>query len=283
MPDFPEPIKNLISRLLTVDPDKRITLAQIKHHPAFKTSIPKNYVFPGALPLINIGPVDISTLDESVFKVLRQIGFKNKSELEEQLKSESQNFAKLFCMMLEQQISIDMLPWPEDDQYDDEDSASSPKDHFIEQQDDDFAPIGYVVQNEDSLFQAKAKFSTEGSSSFSVYSFADRASWVPEVANGLAEAPYQTSSTMCELSVTLEELVSTFQRVLNEEGFDWFYPNDVLLVARRKSDLIDVVISIEYEKESTLKAVIQLVKGDSSYFGTFMKMLVKSVNDITTL
>ena len=36
---FPDDVKDLISRMLQVDPDKRLTIEQIKHHKVFRTGL----------------------------------------------------------------------------------------------------------------------------------------------------------------------------------------------------------------------------------------------------
>ena len=74
MPDFPPDIKDLISRMLQVDPAKRITIEQIKHNRAFRIDLPRRYTIPSPLPKITkIDPIDINQVDEAVIGALIDI------------------------------------------------------------------------------------------------------------------------------------------------------------------------------------------------------------------
>lgn len=65
MPNFISPeAQDLVSRVLTTDPDKRISIAQIKQHPWFnlqKQTLPK---VPGTQVGIDASPIDIDILKQ---------------------------------------------------------------------------------------------------------------------------------------------------------------------------------------------------------------------------
>lgn len=65
MPNFISPeAQDLVSRVLTTDPDKRISIAQIKQHPWFnlqKQTLPK---VPGTQIGIDASPIDIDILKQ---------------------------------------------------------------------------------------------------------------------------------------------------------------------------------------------------------------------------
>ena len=116
MPNFPDELKDLISRMLTVEAEKRITIEQIKRHPALRLLIPPDYVFPAPLPppLITES-VDPASLSPSIISVLRQIGFNNDEELREELTADRSTMAKTFLFLMLRRLSFDSLPWGDEE------------------------------------------------------------------------------------------------------------------------------------------------------------------------
>ena len=116
MPNFPDEIKDLISRMLCVEADKRITIEQIKTHPAFRLLLPPDYVFPAPLPAPNIiESIDPALLSPSIIAVLQQIGFKD-DDLRDQLMADHSTMAKTFLFLMLRRLSFDSLPWGDDEQ-----------------------------------------------------------------------------------------------------------------------------------------------------------------------
>ena len=116
MPNFPDEIKDVISRMLCVDPDKRITLDEIKAHPAFHLLIPPNYVVPTPLPEPNIlEPIDPANLSPEIVEVLHQIGFVDDNELREELMAENSTMAKRFLFLMLRRLTFDSLPWGDEE------------------------------------------------------------------------------------------------------------------------------------------------------------------------
>ncbi|OHT00316.1 putative CAMK family protein kinase [Tritrichomonas foetus] len=112
MPDFPDPIKDLIRGMLCVDVSQRITLKQIKQHPAFRLLMPQDYIFPSPLPQANITePIDPSTLSPDIMTILHQIGFDNDNELRTELMADHHTKAKQFLFLVLRRVSFYNLPW----------------------------------------------------------------------------------------------------------------------------------------------------------------------------
>ena len=112
MPDFPDPIKDLIHRMLCVDVNQRITLKQIKQHEAFRLLMPPDYIFPSPFPPANItDPIDPSTLSPDIMMILHQIGFDNDNELRTELMADKPTKAKQFLFLVLRKVSFDKLPW----------------------------------------------------------------------------------------------------------------------------------------------------------------------------
>ena len=83
MPDsFSPEIKDLISKMINIDPNQRLSTEQIMQHPAFSINLPYGYIFPSPIPLPTLfDPVDPSQIDEKIFKTLKQIGYATDEEL----------------------------------------------------------------------------------------------------------------------------------------------------------------------------------------------------------
>ena len=82
MPQFSPPVKDLISRMLTLDPASRITIAQIKAHPCFRMHLPDDYVLPYPLPVPSFeAPVPLEAIPPDVVNLLKKIGYANEDEL----------------------------------------------------------------------------------------------------------------------------------------------------------------------------------------------------------
>lgn len=111
MPDFPPAIQDIIRRMLTVDPTQRITIAEIKEHPAFRLLLPQNYIVPVPLPSPIIEePIDITKVDPTLIDLLIQVGF-TEDEVKESLAADHHTVGKAFLMLVSHFISFDMLKW----------------------------------------------------------------------------------------------------------------------------------------------------------------------------
>ena len=112
MPNLPLEIQDLISRLLTVDPNDRITISGIKSHPAFHYGLPTLYKVPTPLPLPFIdGPIDIESVDPTLYQILQSIGYKSESDIKLELTKPGQQMAKVFYSMFIRLVSLHSLPW----------------------------------------------------------------------------------------------------------------------------------------------------------------------------
>lgn len=114
MPEFPPDIVNLIQNLLVVDPNGRLTIEQIKEHPAFRRNLDPLYILPTPIPDVTaLHQVDLSSISPEIKKILIQMGFHDEEELNNQLKSNDSTIAKSFVAMLTAQLDLDLLPWDE--------------------------------------------------------------------------------------------------------------------------------------------------------------------------
>lgn len=267
-PDFPNDIKDLIQRMLTVDPAKRISLSEIKAHPAFRRDLPPSYTFPSPLPVPVLNdPIEPSTLDQSTMDVLHQLGFENEEELISELKSNQHTMAKVFVYILSHRMSFDNLPWnfTEDD------------DDFINSQ-GFFVPAGNPMLSGGSI-HANDPFFRRTSADLSSpqdYSIIER-SLLAEDAPTIA---CNATKTIKEIVVPLESLFNALQIFLTEQNFSWFYPNEMKLLARRKNDQIDLIFESDIDIDENIILKISLPQGNHLIFDHLVEQIEQMIECI---
>jgi len=101
MPEWlPRDVQDLLSRMLTVEPAKRITLQQIKAHSALSYAA-RPYVEKHAVPLeLKIGRPIEEVLDEDIVQTLRALGWENLDELRYSLRCPEPTVEKVFYRLL---------------------------------------------------------------------------------------------------------------------------------------------------------------------------------------
>ena len=105
-------IRDLISRMIAVDPEKRLSVEGIKEHLAFSMYLPDDYILPAPLPLLHYyNPIDVSSIQPNVLSVLQDIGYSSRDELIHDLETGGQYMAKIFYFMLIRLIDYTALPW----------------------------------------------------------------------------------------------------------------------------------------------------------------------------
>lgn len=95
--DLPKDLRDLIKAMLTVDPDERISLAEIKEHPWFKSIIPRNWVednfVPPSEPILNP--------DKLIVRSLMDLGWGDATFISEELAKPEPSMEKVFYTQLE--------------------------------------------------------------------------------------------------------------------------------------------------------------------------------------
>jgi hypothetical protein len=113
MPSFHPDIQDLISKMLIVDPTKRMTMAEIKSHRAFRHGLPAPYVLPTPIPVAALSePLQVreDELNDEMKLLFTRIGI-NADELATELRATGGNLVKLFVVLLTQKLEIGELPW----------------------------------------------------------------------------------------------------------------------------------------------------------------------------
>lgn len=297
MPDFPPDIKDLISRMLTVDPNKRISLAEIKEHPAFRQGIPQFYTFPSPLPLPSIkNPIDIKQLDEDTINVLRQLGFdEENADLGEELKSTEHSMAKVFVYMLTNRQSFDNLPWAkkEIEENVDTDGNSNGNSYensgfnlgFNDSQSPDLIYPGDAtpmisslqLTNYDQFHRMKNNHrGLDSVSSPEHYSIIERSFFSEDAPIMICNATRDIKG----INVTLENLFTAIQIWLPKQGYAWFYPDETKLIARKRSDQLDIIMQSSIDIDNSITLSVSLPKGNQDLFNVFVEELQNLINGI---
>ena len=243
MPDLPEPIQNLISRMLTVDPSLRISIQEIKEHPAFRMFTPEGYEFPKPFPVPFIAePMDPKTVPPVTFSVLRCIGYQSDQEVIDELTAPHHTMAKVFAHMLSHDIAIDALNWPTDVE-----SEAMPSEMFMISPDQQ--AIGSLHMN-DPFRRRKAVADVSSPETFSLV---ERrfATAFPEEQEPQLEDQAQTFD---KIYVPLDALMCGLQKCLTTEaGFEYLHPDDQHMFARNTADNSYVIIIASYTDEEEIQ------------------------------
>jgi BR serine/threonine kinase len=249
MPDFPPDVKDLVSRMLEVNPSRRITISQIKAHPAFRMDLPPNYACPSPLPLpVSVDPIDPATVDQGIIDIFHQLGYGSDEELFADLKSSDATMAKIFYLILSNKMSFDHLPWKCD--------PNPPDDSFNYR----FMYQGTTLDAfEISGGRRSFPASATGSSIIERTVFSDD-----------AHTYVCNNTTEIEVPVPLESLMVALQDFLTQVHFAWFYPNEWNIIARKENpDRMDVHLEVAHDIAGlTLK--VSLPHGDPEEFELFV-------------
>ena len=228
MPDFDKPLQDLVSRMLTVDPSQRITIAQIKQHPAFKMYSPDNYVFPKPIPLPFLpDPIDLSTVDPNVYKILTQLGYSSEDEVKSELSAPTHNMAKVFYSMLMNQVSLRSLPW--DMLHDESQGHILSQDQFLVSPQTSFGAVGMVQTGDPFRRLPKVPMI----SSPEIYSYAEKT-------DGWGTSDFSTLETDTSdeeqdftLEMKMEQFMVIAQKIMTNFGYVYFHPDDVQLICKK--------------------------------------------------
>jgi BR serine/threonine kinase len=270
LPDFPDPmIKDLLSKLLMVDPTQRLSLDQIKRHPFFRSGLPKAYTCPSPLPLPSVAePIDPRGLDPKIMEIFTAIGWQDQKELFKDLQSPTSTMAKSFCVMLANKRSFEGLPWPVTDEPPEEpanpiDSVLLEPLHFSFATGDAFAPRAHDAKPD----------------SASMYSLAETVPWDPALFVDAADEEKSVAS-LADIRSPLEHVMAAVQRRLIQCGFEWFYPNDLLILARKHEPKTDVILNVGYQDDGDLRITLNLVQGAATEFSSLVVALAHVVNEL---
>jgi BR serine/threonine kinase len=229
---FDTDIVDLISKILQVDVNQRMTIDDIKNHPAFRSGLPEIYILPTPIRLTEwTEPVEFdSVICESFVTMLLSIGYHSLEEIQSELNSTIHTPAKTFYRMWTRSMSVETLPWPslEGRTLLDWDCMMSPR--MFVQSGTPGEPFGRArrVMDPGSL-----------QSPDPIHSLATRAEWVP-VEQGIPQ-PAQFTGILIDLA----ELMCSIQVWLRQQDFEFFHPDDLQFIIRQTRKEFPVVAQIQ--------------------------------------
>lgn len=265
MPNFPDYIKDIIERMLTVNPEQRITIEEIKKHKCFTMNLLPNYVLPTPLPLYNTSELKIENLSPENFADLEKIGFLDRDELAQELSSDTHNLAKVFVSMLFHSDDYENLPW-------DDNSASPSSATLIEHGDFMKAKNISLQKQTDDPFKRRVIPPSE-SLPLTMMSVADQNEW------GVAESKEPVlTSTIETFGMTIWNIMYYIQQLLNERGMQWFHPDLTLIIARKEDTNTYIRLEGEFRNQDDIIVNVSLYKGDVGDFEAFCNALKQTIS-----
>ena len=228
MPNVSNDFQDLLSKMLTKDPKQRITITQIKAHPAFNIGLPKMYIQPTPFPLPSlVDPIDMMYVTDDLKDILMKIGYESESDLESDLTCHDQTMAKVFYSMLTTKMMLDQLNWDKCVGTSASITSSSSSDSFL------VDPSAGT--DEFALLNAPG-------SSYALntpHSLANPADW----ALPIDETPQYSATKMIFMdSPNVYSAMLSVQIALSQLHMQWFYPDESMIVCRELEKSLYVII-----------------------------------------
>lgn len=223
-------VQDLISKMLVVDPSKRITLEEIKKHPAFRVNLPEEYILPTPLPLPLINEsINPSDIQPQLLKVMKQIGYKDDQELANDLKEEGQTMAKVFHYMLTRQTDIASLPWETSSHHihiQKNLSTQSISENQENQTDNSInSEVKELQGSNDDVIDNRPSKPSFGS----VYSLATKTDWA--IGDSITIS-YEQEESINSIHANVALIMTKIEMLLDDLNYEWFHPDDWTIISR---------------------------------------------------
>jgi BR serine/threonine kinase len=266
MPDgFATDVRELIDGMLTVNPAKRITISELKEHPAFRMNLPRDYKLPCPLPLpILIDPIDLAAVPRDVILILLNIGYLSEEEIGAELGCPKSTKAKIFYQMLcEKRLGtrlFEMLPW------------DAPSSHSPRHTPEIYSIVPQSLPGDAYCTGQPDRFGRRpliNAHSLEAFSIPQREVMGPDTQLDLV------TGGLGETTFSLPKTIEAVQCFLDRFGFTFFYYTDRQLIAKSTTDDCHLIVTIEvqYLPHERLSLVARLCEGDGNEFSRFVSQL----------
>jgi hypothetical protein len=217
--------------MLTIDPKARLAIDRIKDHPAFRVGLASpNYILPTPLPMPRLPePIDPSQVDQTVMEFLRACGYTDEGLIAD-FTAVGNTMAKSFYCKLTIGQSLDGLPWQEVGS-----PAPAGEDLMVSPQPLQFASPGQRMHSIGSPY---------------VYSLAERPQWASFSPN---QFKFDLVQPCVDIGMALDALMVKMQFVLMSLGFQWFHPDDRLLIGKAPEPSTYLVVRVHNVALETLQ------------------------------
>lgn len=250
VPDgLPFAVSDLLSRILVVDPQRRITVEEIKNHPALRIGLPEDYILPSPLPLASLSdPISLSLADESILPALVQIGFSDTNELVEMLSATTPNMAKIFYIMLSQPFDPQKLEWGK---------LAEPVGSF-ECEHPFVTPIDYQAVSSDPCDSIPGRAPSPS----------EQSEWLPKMQ---LVAIYQQEQELRNISLGMPEAMTILQRFLGVYGYLWYHPNDRTIILKDPSCELFMSLIGSFDEHRLITLTVKMCNGSNEQFQAFFE------------
>lgn len=246
---IPPLFQDLISRMLEVNVAKRITINQIKEHPAFRFNLKDGYYVPKPISILSYTePIDIDDIDPTIISLLLNIGYENEKEIALELTSHIHSMAKVFYHMYNRKISLELLPWETESTMS---NQNIPYEAFVQSPEIDLSSGTFL--RSDPFYRKRSFIDI---SSPEIFSLAQKSSWIEPLKNEFEAKEIIQIDTSFD---SPEDLFYVIQSLLSINGFDVLYPNQLQIIARRVDVNLYVIINLEFIKIDDDKRKLVLI------------------------
>jgi BR serine/threonine kinase len=255
IPDDVNPtLRDLIARMLTVDPSARIKMTDIKAHPAFRMNLPGAYMLPVPIPLVSIWrPICMDDVSDDIRNSLERIGV-NAAELTTALDDAEMNMVKVFVMILSRKVEMAQLPWNH--------AIVGVKHSEIGTASDiPFARICYSKILPKEHHEMVHSLGPPGS-------FARRPDWAL-FDQDVSE--FDVDQTFGPTNLRPATLLTMLQGVLVQDDFRFFHPDDFLLIGKNDGAGF-VQITLSYVSPDAISWRLKMKNVDLDMMSSFAKV-----------
>jgi BR serine/threonine kinase len=262
----PSLLQDLIRQILTVDVTKRITISQIKAHPAFRMFLPAKYIVPA--PLLTprlLDPIGFDDVDDDILAILRSIGYADDATIRRGLEPHDTSMAKVFFNMCLRNQTVENLPWPSGD-----DTGNGAE------LDSAFLMPPQTIATEGIAPNPLVRKRSLGISSLgsSKNSLAAHADWGDSPAP-VIEAEEELAFT--DIAIALPDMMTELQVFLREMAIDWFHPNDQELIGRTADRAMYVGLEVTISGTDQVDIHVWMLRGNAQIFGQFVDGITRLV------
>jgi BR serine/threonine kinase len=263
-PGVPADIADLIRKIVTVDPDRRLTIPEIKAHPCFLRGADVSYIFPRPIPHPPFTmPIEVSSLTAEMRAVLAAVGYSDE-ELGAELAGSGTSMAKIFVVLLRDSLDLEKLPWDLSENFFSE--AWRPVDYVLS---------GAMMSGSPEFADGRGRLESSASMG-SLSSTVTRPDWYIDAA--------PVSVVLEEHEVTLEDceiwnLMAIAQDAARDCGVQFFHPDHFTLYIRSRDATFYGSVKARFVTPDSVSMRFALHKGELAQFSDFKDRLVQILQD----
>jgi serine/threonine protein kinase len=255
---FPPDAQDLVAKILVRDPEKRITMRDIIAHPAFRLGLPGGYAVPRPLPILPIHePISEAEIDPAIIPILMAIGYPSDRAIIEELTSDAPTRAKTFYQLFRGKSAIESIPWAR---------RESGGDHPL------LMSAGSVSFDDAEEFHTRDVMASPD-----FRSVGERAEWG---SMDLPSMPEEVRQSIDDIHLRLDGLMFALQKLLTDEKFQWFHPNDMEIIAKSEERRLFLLLRAEYQASDVLQLNLICIVGQPYAFEQFGPLLKDRLREI---